>query len=103
MTGHVWDGYLILGNRRAWEKLPEDLRTIVGRELDKSGLDERGDIAKLSVSLRNDLTAKGVQFNDVDRNAFRDALRKTTFYKDWKSKYGDDAWNKLEAATGKLA
>ena len=102
MTGHVWDGYLILGNRRAWEKIPEDLRTIISREFDKSGQDERADIAKLSVSLRNDLTAKGIQFNDVDRNAFRDALRKTTFYKDWKSKYGDDAWNRLEAATGKL-
>jgi len=102
MTGHVWDGYLILANRRAWERLPEDLRTIVSRELDKSGVDERADIAKLSVSLRNDLSAKGVAFNDVDRNAFRNALRKTTFYKDWKSKYGDDAWNRLEAATGKL-
>ena len=70
--------------------------------MDKSGVDERADIAKLSVSLRNDLSAKGVAFNDVDRKAFRGALSKTTFYKDWKSKYGDDAWNRLEAATGKL-
>jgi tripartite ATP-independent transporter DctP family solute receptor len=102
LTGHVWDGYLILGNRRAWEKLPEDLRTIVSRELDKSALDERADIAKLSVSLRADLTAKGVTVNDVDRKAFRTALSKTTFYKDWKTKYGDDAWGRLESAAGKL-
>ena len=102
MTGHVWDGYWILANRRAWERLPEDLRAIVTRELDKSGVDQRADIAKLSTSLRNDLTTKKLEFNDVNLNAFRDALRKTSFYKDWKGKYGDEAWGKLESFTGKL-
>jgi len=102
MTGHVWDGYWILGNRRAWERLPEDVRAIISREFDKSADDQRADIAKLSVSLRADLTAKGIVFNEVDRKQFRDALRKTTFYTDWKSKYGDEAWGKLESFTGKL-
>jgi tripartite ATP-independent transporter DctP family solute receptor len=103
MTGHVWDPYWILGNRRSLERLPDDLRSVVVREFDKSALDERADIARLSASLRSELSGKGLAFNDVDRNAFRDALRKTSFYKDWKGKYGDDAWNRLEAATGKLA
>ena len=33
MTGHTWDGYWILANRRAWEKLPEDLRAVVSVKL----------------------------------------------------------------------
>ena len=103
LTSHVWDGYWILGNRRAWERLPEDLRAIVTREFDKSALDQREDIAKLSTSLRKDLTAKGVQFNEVDTKAFRAAVGKTSFYKDWKGKYGDEAWNLLEKFVGKLA
>lgn len=103
MTSHVWDAYWILGNRRAWQRLPEDLRTIVSRELDRSAQDERADIASLSQSLRQDLASKGLQIIDVDRNAFRDALRKTSFYKDWKSKYGDEAWGHLERAVGGLA
>ncbi|MDP4025518.1 TRAP transporter substrate-binding protein [Methylobacterium sp. NEAU 140] len=103
MTNHVWDGYWILGNKRAWQKLPEDLRTIVTRELDRSGLDERADVAKLSVSLRETLTAKGITFVDVDQEKFRDALGRTTYYKDWKSKFGDAAWSQLEAVSGKLA
>ena len=102
MTGHVWDAYWILGNRRSFERLPQDLRDIVSREFDKSAADERADIAKLSASLRSDLTAKGITFNDVDRKVFRDALRKTSFYPDWKAKYGDEAWSRLEAVTGKL-
>ena len=102
MTSHVWDGYWILGNRRAWAALPDDLRKIATEEFDKSALDERADVAKLSDNLRQTLTAKGLVFNDVDRQAFRVALGKTSFYKDWRAKFGDDAWKLLEATSGPL-
>jgi tripartite ATP-independent transporter DctP family solute receptor len=102
LTGHVWDGYWILGNRRAWGALPEDLRKIVTDELNKSVLQEREDVAKLSQSLQQDLTGKGITFNDVDRGQFRDALRHTSFYKDWKAKFGDEAWGLLESVSGAL-
>ena len=32
LTNHMWDGFWFLANRRAWEQLPEDLRTIVAEE-----------------------------------------------------------------------
>lgn len=50
-------------------------------------MDERADIAKLSVSLREDMKAKGITFIDPDRAAFRAALKKTSFYADWKAKF----------------
>ena len=103
LTGHVWDGYWILGNKRAFGRLPKDLQEIVFREFDRSATDERADNAKLSTSLRADLTAKGLQFFDVDRNAFRQALAKTSFYADWKAKFGEQAWANLEKVSGKLA
>src|SRR4051794_15897983 len=102
MTSHVWDGYWILANRRAWGRLPDDIRAVVEREFDRSAADERADIERLSGSLRQDLTEKGLQFNDVDKEPFREALGKTTFYRDWKAKYGDEAWNNLETVSGKL-
>ncbi|MCW2238888.1 TRAP transporter substrate-binding protein [Azospirillum canadense] len=103
LTGHVWDNYWILGNRRAWERLPADLRAVVERELNKSADDQRADIAGLSKSLQQDLTAKGITFLEADRDAFRAALSKTSFYGDWKAKYGDEAWGLLEKSAGKLA
>src|SRR6187397_3475845 len=42
LTGHVWDGYWILGNKRAFERLPQDLRDVVTREFDRSAADQRG-------------------------------------------------------------
>lgn len=102
LTGHVWDGYWILGNKRAWQKLPEDLRAIVTREFDRSGQDQRADVARLSDSLRTTLSEKGIRFIDVDREPFRAALAKTSFYKDWKAKFGEVGWSHLEAVSGKL-
>jgi TRAP-type transport system periplasmic protein len=103
LTGHVWDGYWILGNKRAFERLPKNVQEIVIREFDRSALDQRADIAKLSDSLRTELAGKGLKFIDVDRQAFRQALAKTTFYSDWKSKFGEEAWAHLEKFAGKLS
>ncbi len=102
MTSHVWDGYQILGNRRAWERLPADLKEIVQRELAQSGQQERQDIVKLSETLRQDLTSKGMVFHDVDRAKFQDMLKTTSYYKDWKAKFGDEAWKVLESTAGSL-
>lgn len=102
-SNHVWDAYWILGNRKAVDRLPKDIQEIVFREFDRAALDERADIAALSTSLRNDLQAKGVQFTDPDKKAFKAALAKTSFYKDWRGKFGNDAWALLEESAGTLA
>jgi tripartite ATP-independent transporter DctP family solute receptor len=102
LTGHVWDGYWVLGNKRAFAKLPTDVQAIVTRELDKSAGDQRADIAKLSDTLKADLKAKGITFIDVQQDDFRKALASTTFYPEWKQKYGPTAWELLEKVSGKL-
>jgi tripartite ATP-independent transporter DctP family solute receptor len=102
LTGHVWDGYWVLANKRLFELLPEDLREIVRTEIDRSALDQRADIAGLSQTLRADLGSKGLSFIDVDQEAFRAALGKTDFYATWRAKYGDTAWELLEQVSGKL-
>lgn len=102
LTGHVWDGYWVLGNKRAFAKLPADVQAVITRELDKSALDQRIDIARLSDSLKSDLQGKGINFIDVRREEFRNLLAGTSFYSDWKNKYGAQAWDLLEKASGKL-
>ena len=102
LTDHVWDGYWILANRRAMQRLPKDVQEIVVREFTQAGRDERADIVRLTASLREDLTAKGLKFVDADRNAFRDKLKTTSFYKDWRGKLGDEGWKLLEGVSGPL-
>lgn len=102
LTSHVWDGYWVLGNKRAFAKLPADVQQIITRELDKSATDQRADVAKLSTSLIADLKAKNITFVDVQQDDFRKKLAGTGFYGEWKTKYGAAAWDLLEKVSGKL-
>jgi tripartite ATP-independent transporter DctP family solute receptor len=102
LTGHVWDGYWVLGNKRSFAKLPADLQQIVQRELDKSATDQRADVAKLNSTLTTDLKTKGVNILTVAQDDFRKKLAATPFYGEWKAKYGATAWDLLEKVAGKL-
>ena len=103
LTNHMWDGFWFLANRRAWEKLPEDLRTIVAKNINAAGVKERVDVAKLNAGLRQELAGKGLAFNQPEIAPFRDKLRSAGFYAEWKGKYGDQAWALLEKSVGKLS
>ena len=103
LTNHMWDGFWFLANRRAWERLPENLRDIVAKHINAAGLKEREDVAKLNATLQQELAGKGMTFNQTDPARFRDKLRQAGFYAEWKAKYGDEAWAILERSTGKLS
>ena len=103
LTNHMWDGFWFLANRRAWERLPENLRTVVAKHVNAAGLKEREDVAQLNAGLQKELTDKGMTINQPKAEAFRDKLRAAGFYAEWKGKYGDEAWSVLEKYTGKLS
>ena len=103
LTSHMWDGFWMLANKRSFAALPEDIQATIARELNRSALDERADIARLNGSVAADLKAKGLEFVEVDKPAFRDALKQAGFYAEWKKKYGDEAWEILEGEVGTLS
>ncbi|NEW90364.1 MULTISPECIES: TRAP transporter substrate-binding protein [Rhodopseudomonas] len=103
LTNHMWDGFWFLANRRAWEKLPPDVRAIVAKNINAAAVKEREDTAKLNATVKEELTAKGLIFNQPAVMPFRDKLRSAGFYAEWKGKYGDQAWSLLEKSVGKLA
>src|SRR5271166_4199364 len=103
LTSHMWDGFWMLANKRAWQALPENAQAIVARELNRAALEERDDIAQLNDSVEADLKKKGLIFIEVDKPSFRATLQKAGFYETWKGKFGDQEWGLLEASVGKLA
>ena len=103
LTSHMWDGFWMLANRRSFEKLPKDMQGIVARELNRSALDERADVARLNDTVASDLKSKGLEFVDVDKASFRAALKQAGFYAEWKKKYGEEAWAILEGEVGSLS
>jgi len=103
MTNHMWDGFWLLANQRAFNALPAGIQAIVAREFARAATEQREDITKLNAALRDQLSTKGLVFNDTDPAAFRDTLRKAGFYTEWKGKFGDQAWQLLESSTGTLS
>jgi len=103
LTNHMWDGYWFLANRRAWEALPDDVRAIVARNINAAAVNARTDTEKLNATVRQELAAKGLTFNQPDVAPFREKLRSAGFYSEWKGKYGEEAWAILEKSVGKLS
>jgi tripartite ATP-independent transporter DctP family solute receptor len=102
LTNHMWDGLWVLSNGAYWKRLPQPVKDIVSKRFREAALAERADLMKLNDSLRAKLTTAGMTFVEPDRKAFRDALAATPFYKEWKEKFGAEAWGTLERYTGKL-
>ena len=102
-TNHMWDGFWFLANAKAWNALPADVRDVISKNLNKSAVDQRADIFKQNETFKADLTSKGMEFIKVDPKPFRDKLQTAGFYKEWKGKYGDEAWSVLEKFTGPIS
>lgn len=102
-TNHIWDPFWLLGNRRAYAALPDDLKAIVRREFDRASVEQRGDVERLTASLKDQLIGKGLAFEPVDRAGFRAALSQAGYYQEWKDKFGAQPWSVLESVTGRLS
>ncbi len=103
LTNHMWDAYWLLANDAAWARLPPRTRDIVEGEFDRSILQERADLVRLSPDVRGDLITAGLDINPVDTAPFQQALRKAGFYAEWRGKYGETAWKLLEGYVGALS
>jgi TRAP-type transport system periplasmic protein len=102
-TNHIWDPFWLIGNRAAFGRLPQKIQEIVRREFDRACEEQRADVARLNASLQSELTGKGLTFEAADRAAFRAALAKAGFYKEWREKFGSETWAALETAVGQLS
>jgi tripartite ATP-independent transporter DctP family solute receptor len=103
LTGHSWDGFHLVVNGRAWRSLPDDLKTIASRAFNEGGLQQREDLRKVNESVQADLTAKGMTISKPSVDSFRAQLQKSGYYKEWKEKFGAEAWSLLEATAGKVS
>ncbi|MFC0410108.1 TRAP transporter substrate-binding protein [Roseomonas elaeocarpi] len=102
LSNHIWDGYWFIANGRAWRGLPADMQKIVSDAINDAGLKQREDIRTLNQSVVDDLKSKGLSFNSPSPDSFRAKLRQAGFYKEWKERFGPEAWGALEGAVGTL-
>jgi len=103
LTNHIWDGFWFVANGRIWAGLPDDIKGIITEALNEAGMKQREDVKAMNDSVQADLQAKGLVFNKAVPDSFRAKLREAGFYKEWKERFGTEAWSLLEKEVGALA
>ena len=96
ITNHIWNGLWIFGSAQNINNLPDDLKTILFARMDEAGLNQRAEMAALAKSLTSKFEGDGMVFNYPKQDTFKDKLRSTGFYVDWKTKIGEETWALLE-------
>ena len=76
--------------------MPADIQQIMAKHFNAAARKQRGDIVQANIELQKTLEAKGLAFNTVEAGVFQQALARTTFYKDARAKFGDEAWGLLQ-------
>ncbi len=71
LTNHMWDGFWVLANRRAWERIPPALREIVERNINQEALVQRREVEHLNATLQGELQSRGLEFFKVNNADFR--------------------------------
>jgi len=102
LTNHAWDGFWLLASGRVWKSVPDDVKQVLAKHFNVAAKKQRDDIAGSSAEQQKSLEAKGLTFNETDPNQFRQVLAQTTFYKDAKAKFGDEAWAVLQKYAGNI-
>ena len=102
LTNHAWDGFWLIASGRVSRGIPADVQQILAKHFNAAAKKQRDDIVQANPGLQKSLEGKGLTFNETDPTAFQEALSKTSFYKDWKGKFGDEAWTLLQKYAGKI-
>jgi tripartite ATP-independent transporter DctP family solute receptor len=98
MTNHMWSGFNQLAHLSSWQRLPDDIKAAIDRNVTRYVRLQREDQERSNGRLRPELATRGLVFNDVDAAPFRRQL--AGFYGTWKKTLGPKCWSLLEAAAG---
>jgi TRAP-type C4-dicarboxylate transport system substrate-binding protein len=81
MTNHMWSGFNMLAHLPSWSRLPDDVKTIIERNVAKYVRLQRQDQQKLNVAARPEL-ARRLAVNETNPSTFRAKL--SGVYAIWK-------------------
>jgi tripartite ATP-independent transporter DctP family solute receptor len=102
LTNHAWDGFWLLSSARIWKTIPQDAQQVMQKYFNAAAKKQRDDIVQANAEYQKILESKGLTFNSTQSEVFQTALAKTSFYRDAKAKFGDEAWTLLQRYAGSI-
>lgn len=101
MTNHMWSGFNLLAHGAFWDRLPEDARGVIERNVATFVAEQRRVTQAMNDALEAPLRQRGLQFNTADAQSFRRQLG-DGFYARWKTQLGAKTWELLEQDVGRV-
>jgi tripartite ATP-independent transporter DctP family solute receptor len=101
LSNHMWSGFNLLANQSAWNRLPDDIRSLIERNVAAYVRLQRTDQDAMNTRLRLELADRDLAIDDIDPAPFRRQL--SGVYASWKARLGARCWSLLEAEAGGLA
>jgi TRAP-type C4-dicarboxylate transport system substrate-binding protein len=101
LTNHIWSAFNLIGHRRFWEALPDEVRDVIHRAVIVHVGRQRAATIALNIALEAKLAGRGLMFNRADTAGLRHALA-GGFYAGCRERCGRTAWRLLEEAVGTL-
>ena len=96
-------GWLLASRQRTdVEGVPQDAQQVMQKHFNAAAINQREDIVKANADYQKTLESKGLVFNTTQAEAFQATLAKTSFYKDAKAKFGEEAWTLLQKYAGNI-
>jgi TRAP-type transport system periplasmic protein len=76
--------------------VPAEVQQVMAKHFNEAARKQRDDNVRRNADLQKSLEAKGLVFNVVDPAPFQAALRSSSFYAQWRDKFGAEAWGALQ-------
>ena len=102
-TGHSWDGLWLLARTAGWKEISADKRMVIQSNFESHAVSQQKEFMRKDLEMEAVLQSKGMTFTTPDRSRFRAKLQSAGYYRDWKAKFGADAWSVLERYAGPLS
>ena len=96
VTNHMWDGWWFLINRRAWSQVPTGMQETVTRIINATCMTQREDIAQQNISAAQRPLRRRSPLQRRRPDALPRQALGIGYYKEWRGKFGDEAWSLLE-------
>lgn len=91
LTAHAWSGFNLVANAAFWQRLPQDVQTIVERHIRRVAAEQRAFTDAMNEALVGRLSSHGITVDTVDRASFRDGVP-AEIYRDLRERVGAAAW-----------
>ena len=103
MTDHNHINYMLFVNKDVFDRLPKNLQQLVDKTFGAAAAAATSEFIAREGTVASTLKGHGLTFNQPPIEPFRQVIRNSGLYAQWRDQFDPTGWKIMEKTTGKLA